>query len=203
MFAQSVVKHLWRVQNWKDINSYTQERNPSSAHLRAVARDSLWTLTYVHMCVFTLETAHMCVPLTAATKNLPSQPTWSLTSSHTPKPKTTSEAAMNQAKGNNVSIHWRIWLVSPLLDKLMFRGLLCCEIWSPFVLPLDERFKQRNYLLANFLIYIWRFEQGTRENPGTPQASYPTLALPGWNNLRFLLVKTLIHGSARKNLFIP
>lgn len=98
----------------------------SSAHLRAVASGSLWTLTCEHMCVFTLETAHMCAPLMAATKNLPSQPTWSLTSSHTPKPKTTSESALNDI----MSIHWRTWSISLLLDKLMSRGLLCCEIRS-------------------------------------------------------------------------
>lgn len=38
--------------------------------------------------------------------------------------------------------------------------------------------------------------KGIRENPDPPQASYPTLALPGWNNVWFLLVKMLIHGSA-------
>lgn len=103
----------------------------SSAHLRAVASGSLWTLTCAHMCVFTLETAPMCAPLMAATRNLLSQPTWSLTSSHTQKLKTTSESTPNQ-ENDNMSIHWRIWPVSPLLDRqLMSRGLLCCEIRSP------------------------------------------------------------------------
>lgn len=46
-----------------------------SAHLRAVASGSPWTLTCAHMCASTLETAHMCAPLMAATRNLLSRPT--------------------------------------------------------------------------------------------------------------------------------
>lgn len=99
----------------------------SSAHSRAVASGSLWTLTCAHMCVFTLETARMCVLLMAATKNLLSRPTWSLTSSHTPKLKTTSESAQNPANDSNTSEHWRTWPVSLLSDKLMSRGPLCWD----------------------------------------------------------------------------
>lgn len=79
--------------------------NPSpsfipSAHSRAAASGSPWTLTCAHTCVFTLETVRTFAPSTAATKSLPSQPTWSLTSSHTPKPKTTSEWATLRANDN-------------------------------------------------------------------------------------------------------
>lgn len=99
----------------------------SSAHSRAVASGSLWTLTCAHMCVFTLETARTCVLLMAATKNLLSRPTWSLTSSHTPKLKTTSESAPNPANDSNTSEHWRTWPVSLLSDKLMSPGPLCWD----------------------------------------------------------------------------
>ncbi len=128
----------------------------SSAHLRAVANGSLWTLTCAHTCVFTLETARMCAPLMAATKNLPSQPTWSLTSSHTPKPKTTSESVLNPAHDDNFT---EKWLFLNLFDTHT-------EVWT------------RNLC-----------------EPRPPQASYPTLALPGWNDVWILLVKMLNHGS--------
>lgn len=82
----------------------------------------------------------------------------------------------------------------------MTRGLLCCEI-SPFVLPLSERFKQKSPP-QKLLKCIWRFEQGTRMSPKTPQARYPILALPGWNNLRFLLMKIIIHGSAPTKTYL-
>lgn len=162
-----------------------------SAHLRAVASGSLWTLTCAHMCVFTLETAHMYAPLTAATKNLPSQPTWSLTSSHTPKPKTTSEKTMWAYTGG-----LDLYLCS-LTDKLVSRGLLCCEIRSPLcIISRWKAFEKRPFLrLFDKLMEVWTMNSW---EPRPPQASYPPLALPGWNNLCFLLVKMLIHGSTPK-----
>lgn len=119
MSVQSVAKPSLRVQSWRGTSWYTQERNLSSAHLRAVANGSRWTLTCAHMCVFTLETARMCAPLMAATKNLPSRLTWSLTSSHMPKPKTTSESVLNPAYDDVTEK----WLFLKLFDIHM-------EVWT-------------------------------------------------------------------------
>lgn len=95
-------------------------------------------------------------------------------------------------------LRWRTRPAPPQLDKLPFRRLLGCETRSPVVCALQERF----FWEMAFLINIWWFKQGTRENTPHPPlrhlSLYPTLALPGWNNLSFLLVKMLIHGSARK-----
>lgn len=103
-----------------------------SAHLRAVASGSPWTLTCAHMCASTLETAHMCAPLMAATRNLLSRPTWSLTSSHTQKLRTTSESTLNQANSD-------IWPASPWQTiEVPWPALLWDKVH--FVLSLD-RFK--------------------------------------------------------------
>lgn len=152
--VQSVAKPSLRVQSWRGISLFTQERNLSrwvthtfllqrqtcwlsmelcrhilfypvwhfqsinsslsvcSARLRAVASGSLWTLTCAHMYVSTPEIAHMCAPLMAAAKNLHSRPTWSLTSSHTPKQKTTNEWAAGPDH-SSASVYRETWICLP------------------------------------------------------------------------------------------
>lgn len=110
-------RHILFYPAWgfQSINSFL---SVCSARLRAVANDSLWTLTCAHMCVSTLEIARMCAPLMAAAKNLHSRPTWSLTSSHTPKQKTTNEWGPGPDH-SSVSVYWRTWSVALLLSKLV------------------------------------------------------------------------------------
>lgn len=72
----------------------------SSVPLRAAGNGSLWTSTCAHTCGSTLETGPMSAPSTAAIRSLLNQPTWSLTSSHTPKPKITNESSRPPARSH-------------------------------------------------------------------------------------------------------
>lgn len=147
-----------------------------SAHLRAVASGSLWTLTYAHMYVSTLEIARMCAPLMAAAKNLHSRPTWSLTSSHTPKQKTTNEWAPGPDH-SSVSVYWGTWSVSLLLNKLVnfiiYTSKLSTEKW--YFLQLFDT--------VNLEVWSMNFWE-----PPSLSGSLPYCGTT-WMNLQSLLVK--------------
>lgn len=175
------------------LQSITSFSSLCSARLKAVASDFLWTLTCAHMYASTLETARMCAPLMAAAKNLHSQLTWSLTSSHTPKQKTTNEWAPGPDH-SSLSAHWRTWSMSLLLSKSPDHSLSFLHQWCP----------QRNDIFSGFFdtvnLEVW--SMNFWEPPRAAQAF--TLL---WHNLDEFKVSScedvLIHESASKNVFIP
>lgn len=170
------MKLYGRIPNFQSINPFS---SVCSARLRAVASGSLWTLTCAHMCVSTPGTARMCAPLTAAAKNLHSRPTWSLTSSHTQKQKTTNERAPGapDRSSSSTGVHWRTWSTSLLFSKR----------WDRSLSFLHQRCQQRHYIFSSFLIqFSWRFGQWTCENPWASQAFHPSVALLGWIYSLFL-----------------
>lgn len=132
-----------------------------SAHSRAAANDFLWTLTCARTCASTLEIARTCARLTAATKSLPSPPTWSLTSSHMPKPKTTSESQRTQVLRTTMSTGTQ---TNTHRTRARSRPVAC------FIRTHHRRVKLLEHdLLSDFLIR-GRSKQG-RHEPGTLRPS--------------------------------
>ena len=101
---------------------------------------------------------------------------------------THAKAKNNQWNSNNVSIDWRTWPVSALLYRqtnVPWPALLWDLKKSPLCISRSKVFEKWPFLkLFDKLMEVW-----TRNlwEPRPPQASYLTLALPGWNNYAFFL----------------